>query len=613
MSRPDANLGPGPAGRRTLRIYFVKPSQYDAEGLVLHYRWGIMPNNTLTVLAGLNDAYAQARPEVHVQTVLWDELVDGPITPVIMRSIRAEGAADGVEVIIGLAGVQTGQYPRARDLALQFRQLDVPVAIGGFHISGHRPSREFLQSLGVIVVVGEGETTWPRLLDDYLAGQLRPCYAVEEGMRTKTGLDDITVPLIRDAALPAVDARYLGRFFNPTFSTIDTARGCPFACSYCAVKNVMGRTPRAREPARVIEWMRRAYDLHGVRSFFIVDDDFFRSPSWEPILRGLAALRREGRDLTFMMQTDVAAAADARPPAGEPAPRWCRRDRRFVELAAAAGCYAVFIGFESFSPVNLEHTCKFHNEDRRARRQNTRDLEHAVAAVKARYQRTVANWHAAGVAVHAGYMIGLPFDGKGCGIQAATDLTEIGVDLVSFFPYTPLPGAEDYERAVAAGVIADHDFNHWDYLHVVNRHPILTRREVYHEYCAAHRGFYTWRRLAWALATYYRVPGLTAAARYGMLTQQLYYTYAYRRGWHPMTGGIWRRRDQSARREVIWDDEARALYAPGTTRRLPSCSSQDVIGDDLNSLPAAVQPCPHADSVPRGEGTQPETSYEPVY
>jgi radical SAM superfamily enzyme YgiQ (UPF0313 family) len=576
MSRPDADLGPGPAGRRTLRIYFIKPSQYDADGLVLHYRWGIIPSNTLTVLGGVNDGYAQARPAVHVQTVLWDELVEGPVTAAVMHSIRARSAADGVEVIIGLAGVLTGQYPRARDLALQLRRLGLPVVIGGFHISSHAPSREFLQSLGVIAVVGEAEATWARLLDDYLAGQLRLHYAVSDGLRAKTALGDITVPLIRDAALPAVDARYLGRFFNARFSTIDTARGCPFGCSYCAVKNVMGRTPRAREPARVIDWMRRAYDLHGVRSLFIVDDDFFRSPSWEQILSGLAALRREGRDLTFMMQTDVAAAADAELAPGERGTHRRRRSQRFVELAAAAGCYAVFIGFESFNPANLEHTLKFHNVERRTQRRSAGDLEHAVTAVKARYRRTVETWHAAGVAVHAGYMIGLPFDGKGSGMQAAKDLTDIGVDLVSFFPYTPLPGAEDYEQAAAAGLIVDDDFNHWDCLHVINQHPTLTPGEVYREYCTAHRSFYTWRRLAWALATYYRVPGLTAAARHGMLTQQLYYTYAYRRGWHPMMGGIWRRRNPSARREAVWDDEARALYAASTTSRsIPSCWSNE--------------------------------------
>jgi radical SAM superfamily enzyme YgiQ (UPF0313 family) len=560
LEHPDTGLESAAGSGRTLRVYFIKPSQYDADGYVLRYRWGVIPNHTLTVLAALNAAYAHTRPGVHVQTVLWDEMVDGVISPAVMRSIRARGRADGVEVIIGLAGVQTGQYPRGRDLALQFKQLGLPVVIGGFHVSSDAASRDFLMAAGVTVVVGEAETSWPRLLDDYRRGCLNAAYAVTDGVRAKTGLDDITVPLIRDAAPPAIDARYLGRFFNPTLSTLDTSRGCPFACSYCAVKNVMGRTMRARDPRRVTDWLREAHDRHGIRSLFIVDDDFFRNPEWEAILLGLAQLRRDGRDLTFMMQTDVEASTYADVRAGEADDHRHQRSRRFVELAAAAGCYAVFIGFETFNPANLEGTLKFQNTDDGRRRRHPGDLEAAAARVKEKYRRTVENWHRAGVAVHCGYMIGLPFDGTGCGRQAARDLTEIGVDIASFFPYTPLPGTEDYVQALAAGAIIDADFNHWDCLHVINRHPTLSPDEVYREYCAAHRGFYTWRRLAWSLATYYGVPGLSPAARYGMLTQQVYYTYAYRRGWHPMMGGIWRTRDRSVRRVATWNEDARDLY-----------------------------------------------------
>ena len=40
----------------------------------------------------------------------------------------------------------------------------------------------------------------------------------------------------------------------------------------------------------------------------IVDDDFFRSPSWEPILEGMAAFRRAGGQISFMMQVDAEAA-----------------------------------------------------------------------------------------------------------------------------------------------------------------------------------------------------------------------------------------------------------------------------------------------------------------
>lgn len=554
----------GTTPRRTLRVYFIKPSQYAPDGSVWAYRWGIIPNNTLTVLAGLNAAYAEARPAVQIETVLWDELVDGVIGPSVMRRIAARAVADGVDVLIGLAGVQTGQYCRGRDLALQFRELGFPVLIGGFHVSADEPSRAFLESMGITVVIGEAEATWPGILDDYLAGRLRSRYTVESGLRARTGTGAIQVPPIADAPLPAIDDRYRRRFFNPSMSTVDSSRGCPFACSYCAVKNVMGRTMRARDPGALLEWMRRAYDHHGVRSLFIVDDDFYRSPAWPAVLEGMAALRREGRGVSFMMQVDVDATPD--PGELELSGRTQQRRRDFVAAAAAAGCYAVFIGFESFDPGNLAGTAKIQNQARQDRRAGRCDA--AVAArVKEKYRAAVAAWHGAGVAVHAGYMIGLPHDRRGCGRHAARALADIGVDIVSFFPYTPLPGTEDYDAALRTGALVERDFNRWDCLHVVNAHPTLSRAEVYREYRAAHRAFYSWRRLAWSIATFHRVQGLSHDARYGALIQHLYYTYAYRRGWHPMLGGIWRQRDVTVRREVISDTEAAAHYRPSLRRR----------------------------------------------
>src|ERR1051325_10916276 len=275
---------------RTLRVYFIKPSKYDDRGRVAHFWRGVLPNNTLTVLAALNDAYNRLRADdgVYVETVLWDEQVDGPIVPGTVRAIQEKGVEDGVEVIIGLAGVQTNQYPRGRDLALQFRRAGFPVLFGGFHVSGYPDSRVFLESCGVTTVVGEAETLWAEILDDYRAGALRPSYSVTDGIRARTGGADILVPLITDAQLPAISEAYLRRFASANMTTLDTSRGCPFTCSYCSVKNVMGRTMRARDPEAVVRWIRDAYERHGIESLFIVDDDFFRSPSREPILEGVA-------------------------------------------------------------------------------------------------------------------------------------------------------------------------------------------------------------------------------------------------------------------------------------------------------------------------------------
>ena len=421
---------------RTLRIYFIKPSKYHHDDYVLYFWKGILPNNTLTVLAALNEEYNRlhAADNVYVETVLWDEIAEGPINADTIRAIREKAKEDGVEAIIGLAGVQTNQYPRGRDLALQFITAGFPVLFGGFHVSGHPESCRFLNDCGITTVVGEAESTWVGILDDYFKGELKLHYSVTSGIRAKTGSGEILVPSITEAQLPAIDDRYLTRFTNTTMTTLDTSRGCPFTCSYCSVKNVMGRTMRARDPQSTINWMRDAADYHRIDTFFLVDDDLFRSPSWEPLLAGMAGLRREGYGINFMMQVDLEAGGYADLAPGEVESAKHRRSRRFVELAVEAGCYCAFIGFESFDPLNLIAATKFQNTGKRDR--NIAQAE-AKRQVLEKYRRVVNNWHRAGVAVHCGYMIGFPNDTLESGREAALSLIEIGVDLASFFIVTP--------------------------------------------------------------------------------------------------------------------------------------------------------------------------------
>jgi len=550
---------------RTLRVYFIKPSKYDDAGWVQWFWKGVLPNNTLTVLAALNDTYNELHREqgIYLETVLWDEQVDGPILPDTIRAIQEKALEDGVEVIIGLAGVQTNQYPRGRDLALRFRRAGFPVLVGGFHVSGYPETRTFLEDCGITTVVGEAETIWCELLDDYIAGRLRRTYSVTDGIRAKTGSGEITVPVITDAQLPAISDPYLHRFASSTMTTVDTSRGCPFTCSYCSVKNVMGRTMRARDPEAVVRWIRDAGDRHGIRSLFIVDDDFFRSPTWEPILEGMAAYRREGHDLSFMMQVDAEAAAFGDLAPGEVPSSQRRKCERFLELAAAAGCYSAFVGFETFNPQNLLAATKVQNLDKEQRRRKDDTAGQALLAVKEKYRRVVRNWHAHGVAVHCGYMIGFPFDGPECGRQSAEWLLDVGVDLASFFVVTPLPGTEDHDRAVRDGTILDWDFNNYDSQHMVSHHPRMTTEEVVRAYREAYLTFYSARNTLRLLFTVHRVPGLSWAARSAMWRQHLYYFYSYRAGRHPMLGGIWQRRMPGARREVLTDEEARGHYLGG--------------------------------------------------
>ena len=545
---------------RTVRIYFIKPSRYDEEGYVQYFRYGVQPNNTLTVLAALNDAfnkrYTQER-NVYLETIIWDEICDGAVSADSIKAIVEKAHEDGVELLIGLAGVQSNQYPRGRDLGLQFVKLGVPTMMGGFHVSGYPESCKFLNECGITTVVGEAENIWESVVEDFLAGELKLNYSVTQGIRAKTGKDDIIVPLITESLLPSLDDRYLTRFFNTTMTPLDTSRGCPFTCSYCSVKNVMGRTMRSREPDRVVQWVRDAIQNHGIDTLFLVDDDFFRSPRWEEILIGLGEVKKEYPKLSFMMQVDVDASCYANIADGETETAKHRRSRRFTELAAAAGCYQAFVGIESLNPDNLNFATKYQNTDDR---QHKLKLEAARAAVINKYRRVVDNWHKVGIAVHAGYMLGFPFDGPDCGRVAADTLKKIGFDIVSFFIMTPLPGTEDQERYVKEGQIIDWDFNNLDSQHVTLKHDLLDKHSWMEAYREAFTRFYSFPRMIKNVLTVCGGKGLSLESRRAIAVQFVYYFFSYRQGRHPMVGGIWPIKRRDIRRMVVSDEEARRYY-----------------------------------------------------
>src|SRR5713226_6125101 len=545
-----ANQSLKPEPCRTIRVYFIKPSRYDEEGYVQYFRYGVQPHNTLTVLTALNAAfnkrYAVER-NVRLDTVIWDEICDGVVSPETITAIKDKAREDGVELLIGLAGVQSNQYPRGRDLALQFVAEGLPTMMGGFHVSGFPDSVKFLNECGVTTIVGEAENIWGDIVEDFLRGELRKNYSVTQGIRAKTGQDDIIVPLITESLLPVLDDRYLTRFFNETMTTLDTSRGCPFTCSYCSVKNVMGRTMRSREPDAVVTWVRDACRNHGIESLFLVDDDFFRSPRWEEILTGLVEVKREYPKLSFMMQVDVDASSYANLAEGETEGAKHRRSKRFVELAARAGCYQAFVGIESLNPDNLNFATKYQNTDDR---QHRLTFEDARLRVLSKYRRVVENWHKWGVSVHAGYMLGFPFDGPDCGRIAARTLKKLGFDMVSFFIMTPLPGTEDQVRYAKDGDIIDWDFNNLDSQHVTLRHDKLDRHQWMEAYNDAYRGFYTLGGLLKMVFSVAGGRGLSCETRRALMRQWTYYFFSYRQGRHPMVGGVW----QILRRDVRRND-----------------------------------------------------------
>ncbi|HEU4342489.1 MAG TPA: radical SAM protein [Candidatus Binatia bacterium] len=492
---------------KRFRIVLIKPSKYDDDGYVIRFWKGVLPSNTLNVLHGLTDDVKERRVfgDLPIEVVTYDETAE----KIPIRKIIGWGREPGTKLLICLVGVQTNQFPRAIDLARMFRFAGLSVIIGGFHTSGtinmlgeQEPDIQELFRESICVVSGEVEGKWETILADFLHERLKPLYSFAQDLQN---LVDIGA-----APLPKTSPKTMKHFAHPAFGTADTSRGCPFACSFCTIINVQGRKMRERSPESLTALIRKNYLEHGVSFYFFTDDNFARKKLWRETFEALIGLREEGIQVSFMMQVDLA-----------------RKPKDFVKLAARAGCTQVFIGMESVNPENLKAEGKQQN-----------NVEE--------YRNIIQEWHDAGVVVHTGYIIGLPWDAKD---QVAKDIRflmdEVGPDQASFFMLTPLPGSHDHREMKERGEWMDPDFNKRDSFHATINHPSMTAEEWTDAYENAWKAFYSKENMIKILSRWSDNP----KAYWNLMSVFFWYkNAALIERQHPMVAGFFRLKDRKSRR-----------------------------------------------------------------
>jgi hypothetical protein len=110
---------------KRFRIVLIKPSKYDDDGYVIRFWKGVLPSNTLNVLHGLTEEVKDSRVfgDLRIEIVTFDETAEKlPVKKIIRWSRRPS-----TKLVIGLVGVQTNQFPRAFNLARQFRAAGLDV------------------------------------------------------------------------------------------------------------------------------------------------------------------------------------------------------------------------------------------------------------------------------------------------------------------------------------------------------------------------------------------------------------------------------------------------------------------------------------------------------
>ena len=434
----------------------------------------------------------------------------------IIRDLRRRGG----RALIGIVGVQSNQYPRAVDLAQEFRAAGLQVCIGGFHVSGciamlpEMPSElSEAQALGISLFAGEAEEhRLDEVLLDAWRGEMKPLYNFMDQL-----------PSLEGEPAPILPRKHVLRT-SGTYSSIDLGRGCPYQCSFCTIINVQGRKSRFRTPDD-LEQIIRANKAQGIDRFFITDDNFARNTDWEILLDRVIELReREGIHVGFTIQVDTL----------------CHKIPNFIEKATKAGVKRVFIGLENINPENLIA----------AKKRQNKITEYRVMLQK---------WRAHGAMTYAGYILGFPADTKESILRDIEIIKrELPLDILEFFFLTPLPGSEDHKTLLKKGVWMDPDINKYDLNHRVSHHGKMSDAEWEEAYRAAWDSFYTPEHM---LTIFKRAAAIKNGRPKQIASTVMWFKLMIdHEGVHPLEGGAFRLKFRRDRRSSLKRESPFVFY-----------------------------------------------------
>ncbi len=157
---------------------------------------------------------------------------------------------------------------------------DVPIVWGGIHAS-LQPQQTLENSCVDLIVVGEGEATFPELVQALAEGtpleRVAGLAFMKDGQYHFTGPRDfIDLDKQPSLAYHLIDINHYRRtLFGIDHISFNSSRGCTFRCSFCYDPVMHGRKWRAMQPQTVVGHLKRIIQDYGIRGFLFTDDHFF--------------------------------------------------------------------------------------------------------------------------------------------------------------------------------------------------------------------------------------------------------------------------------------------------------------------------------------------------
>jgi radical SAM superfamily enzyme YgiQ (UPF0313 family) len=401
----------------------MKIALLSPKGPLYRHRGGIFRKNlryaplTLTTLAAL------VPPEIRADIEIIDEAVD-EINP---QQLSAD--------LVGMT-VITGNAMRAYALADQLRARDIPVVLGGPHVT---LIPDDAQPHSDAVVAGYAEETWPALLRDFAAGHMKPRYVQGPNLS------------LANIPFPRRDLLKHGRYL--TTHVFEATRGCIHSCDFCVVPVAWGLKPYLKPVEDVVADIRQ----HWARKIMFVDLNLIADKDYAArLFEALIPLRVEWFGLTTTLLV---------------------QDRPLLELTQRSGCSGLLMGFETMSPANLKQARKgFNSPDD--------------------YRAVVNALHRHNISLMACFTFGLDHDTPEVFLKTARFAVEACIDLPRYAIVTPFPGTALHQRLASEGRILTTDWELYDGQHVVFQPAGMSVAELYAGHERAWKYTYSYQSMA---------------------------------------------------------------------------------------------------------------------
>lgn len=340
-----------------------------------------LPSLGLLTLAGMTPNHHELQ---YVEVPDLSACVPNPVTAV---------AENDTPDLVAISSY-SAQIHEAYELALRFRNSGIPVVIGGPHVTA---CPHEAQKYATSVMLGEGEPIWLDVLEDAENQQLKLIY---DGRKHDFNLADAPMP-----AYELLDIEKYNRI------TVQTSRGCPHACEFCAGSNLICSHYKQKPADKVLAEIDRICAIWPHPFIEFADDNSFVNKAyWKSLL---PELRK--RKIKWFTETDLSVAEDP----------------ELLDLMRASGCAQVLIGFESSTRDPLDQIEQTTNWKRNR-------FDEYTSAI-----RTIQSH---GITVNGCFIVGL--DGQTSAVfdEIYAFVRDTGLYEVQITILTPFPGTALYER-----------------------------------------------------------------------------------------------------------------------------------------------------------------------